>query len=228
MIKYKIKFLSEYHIGDGFSFPGVVDNTIMKDGEGRLIIPGHTIKGIIRDALENLLSYYKIPFCNGTLKNSGELCGVNLDGKCFICQIFGSPFSKSNFYFNPAVYDKKYRDGIVKEAVEDLLKKSQFRISAHNKIDRETGRATEKHLFTYQLGNSAEVFYGEITDIAHLNDNVEMERCEVLLIAALRLVRKIGGRRRKGWGRCLIEIIEPTNWKEIVSKKIGEILNVKD
>ncbi len=228
MIKYSIKFLSEYHIGDGFSFPGVVDNTIIKDGGGRLIMPGHTIKGITRDALENLLSYYKISFCNGTLKNGGKVCGVNLDGKCFICQIFGSPFSEGNFYFTPAVYEERYRDGIVREAVKDLLQKSQFRISSHNKIDRETGRATEKHLFTYQLGSSTEVFYGEITDIAHSSDELETEKCEVLLITTLRLVRRIGGRRRKGWGKCIIEIMEPTNWKEMLNKRLKEILNVKD
>lgn len=230
MIKYKINVLSEYHIGDGFSFAGIVDNTIIKDGEGRLIMPGHTIKGIVRDALENLLSCYDIPSCNGTLKNGGKLCGVfpseKSDEKCFICQIFGSSFSEGNFYFTPAVYEKRYRDGIVKGEVKDLLLRSQFRTSAHNKIDRETGGAAEKHLFTYQLGSSAEAFYGEITDIAHSNNEVEKEKCEVLLIAALRLVRGIGGRRRKGWGRCTIEIIEPENWKEIIDERLKGVLNV--
>jgi CRISPR-associated protein Csx10 len=230
MIKYKIKFLSEYHIGDGFSFAGIVDNTTIKDGYGRLIIPGHTIKGVVRDALENLLSCYNIPCCNGTLKNGGVLCGVsppvNSGRKCFICQIFGSPFSKGNFYFTPAVYEEKYRDGIVKEEVKDLLLPSQFRISAHNKIDRETGRAMEKHLFTYELGSSAEAFYGEITDIAQTRN--ELDKCEVLLVAALRLVRGIGGRRRKGWGRCTIEILEPTNWEEEFNKRLKEVLNGKD
>jgi CRISPR-associated protein Csx10 len=230
-IKYQINFLSEYHIGDGFSFAGIVDNTIIRDGKGRLIIPGHTIKGIARDALENLLSCYNVPCCNGTLENGGSLCGVNLDEKCFICQIFGSPFSKGNFYFTPAVYEERYRDGIVrKDNVKDLLLPSQFRISAHNKIDRETGRAAEKHLFTYQLGSSAEAFYGEIMDIAHSNNEVERDKCQILLITALRLVRGIGGRRRKGWGRCTIEIIEPENWKEIIDEKLKEVLklNVTD
>ena len=229
-IKYKINFLSEYHIGDGFSFAGIVDNAIIKDGKGRLIMPGHTIKGIVRDALETLLSCYNVPCCNGTLENEGELCGVfppeKSDERCFICQIFGSPFSKGNFYFTPAVYEERYREGIVKDNVKDLLLPSQFRTSAHNKIDRETGRAAEKHLFTYQLGTSAEAFYGEITDIAHSNNEVEKDKCEVLLIAALRLVRGIGGRRRKGWGRCTIEIIEPENWKEIIDEKLKEGLKL--
>lgn len=191
-------------------------------------MPGHTIKGIVRDALENLLSWYGISCCNGSLENGGKLCGVNSGGKCFICQIFGSPFSKGNFYFTPAVYEKKYREGIVNDKVKDLLLPSQFRISAHNKIDRETGKASEKHLFTYQLGSSAEAFYGEITDIAHSSSEVEKENREVLLIAALRLVRGIGGRRRKGWGRCTIEISEPENWKELIDEKLEGILSVEN
>lgn len=229
MIKYKIKFLSEYHIGDGFS-AGVVDNTIIKDGKERLIIPGHTIKGVVRDALENLLSDYKIPFCDGTLENSGKLCGINVNReseKCFVCQMFGSPFSKGNFIFSPAVYEKQYRDGIVNDTVIDLMQ-AQFRVSSHNKINRETGRVTKKHFFTYELGSFAEAFCGEITELNSSINETEIENCEILLLSALRLVRRIGGRRRKGWGSCSIEIMEPEKWKEVLNKRLKETLSVKD
>jgi len=227
MIKYKINFLSEYHIGDGFS-SGIADNTIIKDGKGRLVIPGHTIKGVIRDALENLLGDYRIAFCNGTLENNGKLCGVNRGGeKCFICQIFGSPFSKANFYFTPAIYEEQYRDGIVKETVTDFLQ-AQFRMSSHNRISRETGRVAGKHFFTYELGSSAEAFWGEITPLNPSADNAVINDCEILLLAALRLVRRIGGRRRKGWGSCLIEIRAPQNWRDMLNKKLKELLGVKD
>jgi len=227
MIKYKINFLSEYHIGDGFS-SGIADNTIIKDGKGRLIIPGHTVKGVIRDALENLLGDYGIAFCNGTLENNGKLCGVNQEGeKCFVCRIFGSPFSEPNFRFTPAIYEEQYRDGIVKATVTDLLQ-AQFRVSSHNKIDRETGRVAGKHFFTYELGSSAEAFLGEITPLNPSVNNAGIDNCEILLLAALRLVRRIGGRRRKGWGSCLIEIMEPQKWKELINKKLKELLGVKD
>ncbi|MCU0288996.1 MAG: RAMP superfamily CRISPR-associated protein, partial [Acidobacteria bacterium] len=54
-INYRLLFLSDWHIGSGTGMPGIVDNGVLKDSQNLPVITGKTIKGITRDALEDLL-----------------------------------------------------------------------------------------------------------------------------------------------------------------------------
>lgn len=225
-VRYRIVFETEYHIGDGFARPGMVDNSIIKDNKGRLYIPGHTMKGVVRDAAENFLAPWraKLQICDGTFERDKRLCGIkkfNVNSPCLLCRLFGSAYIPGYFSFSPAVFEKEYREFIACDLGEEYISPreylipDQFRISTHNKIDRATGTAEKELLFSYELGANVVPFEGEIKRI---NSERKEEAELVILISALRFIRRFGARRRKGWGKCRVQITGPTDWEEKIDK----------
>lgn len=53
-IHYKIKFLSDWHIGSGLAGGAEADAVVLKDKDKLPYIPGKTIKGLLRDALQDI------------------------------------------------------------------------------------------------------------------------------------------------------------------------------
>lgn len=54
-ITYKIEFFSEWHCGSGLSAGADTDALVIKDSEGFPYIPGKTLKGLFREAIEELI-----------------------------------------------------------------------------------------------------------------------------------------------------------------------------
>jgi len=53
-ITYEIEFFSNWHCGSGLAAGADVDALVIKDSEGLPFVPGRTIKGLLRDAADNL------------------------------------------------------------------------------------------------------------------------------------------------------------------------------
>ena len=51
---YKIQFFTPWHTSSGLSAGADASNTVLKDGDGLPYIPGKTLKGLLRDAAENM------------------------------------------------------------------------------------------------------------------------------------------------------------------------------
>jgi crispr-associated ramp protein len=54
-ISYKIKFYSEWHCGSGLASGAALDALVVKDKDRLPYVPGKTIKGLVREAVENIL-----------------------------------------------------------------------------------------------------------------------------------------------------------------------------
>jgi len=54
-IKYEIKFHTDWHCGSGLAAGAGVDALTVKDKNGLPFIPGKTIKGLVREAVEEIL-----------------------------------------------------------------------------------------------------------------------------------------------------------------------------
>lgn len=52
-VKYKIDFYSNWHCGSGLSAGADVDELVVKDKDGMPYVPGKTMKGLIREAVED-------------------------------------------------------------------------------------------------------------------------------------------------------------------------------
>lgn len=53
-IKYRITFFSEWHTGSGLTSGSDLDALVIKDHKNLPFIPGKTLKGLLREAAENL------------------------------------------------------------------------------------------------------------------------------------------------------------------------------
>lgn len=56
-IKYTIEFFSQWHCGSGLSAGADVDSLVVKDKKGMPYVPGKTIKGLVLEAVENLMQF---------------------------------------------------------------------------------------------------------------------------------------------------------------------------
>jgi len=54
-LNYKIKILSDWHIGSGLDSATDVDALVLKDDNKLPYIPGKTIKGLIKDAVNDMI-----------------------------------------------------------------------------------------------------------------------------------------------------------------------------
>jgi CRISPR-associated protein Csx10 len=205
-ITYYVNFKSDYHIGSGLGISGVVDDTLVKDSKGRLFIPGGTLKGIIRDAGEDLANALHISTCDGTVADGKKMCGVSCNSDtCLLCLIFGTEVIPSHFRFQSA----RRRDAISElmgdENVGPTLQ-ALSRVEAHNRIDRHTGTAAEKLLFAYELGRKSEPYQAGIFQIRPFDTEAQEKDAFALLVAGMRFVMRMGGKRRRGKGRCRLRI----------------------
>lgn len=175
-IKYKIKILSEWHIGSGLGAGAETDAEILKDENRLPYIPGKTIKGLIKDA------YYDISEVQSNIISMEE-----------IKSIFGEFDKESNktkageAKFSNAILNSKEQKEIIENGLSDYLYKN----IASTAIDR-NGIADEKSLRTMEVCMPL-TLYGSI----ELNDTHK----DKILLAA-KWVRHLGVNRNRGLGRC--------------------------
>lgn len=56
-VRYRIDFFSDWHCGSGLSGGADVDALAVKDRRGLPYVPGRTVKGILRDACDDMCRY---------------------------------------------------------------------------------------------------------------------------------------------------------------------------
>jgi CRISPR/Cas system CSM-associated protein Csm3 (group 7 of RAMP superfamily) len=82
----------------------------------------------------------------------------------------------------------------------------------HTSIDKKTGTAQKGHLFSEEVSDQGFEFCGTIRT---------PEAYAGYIIAALRFITKIGGKRRRGLGQCEFEIISPQDYESYIRKFIS-------
>ncbi|GAB4294939.1 MAG: hypothetical protein Kow0068_19780 [Marinilabiliales bacterium] len=185
-INYKITMLSDWHIGSGLDAGAYADAIVLKDEDGLPYIPGKTIKGLLKDAANEMLS-------------------VNKADKQIIDTLFGgvNP-DKSTFpgiaFFKNAVLTEIEKKEIVKNGLQEYLYKNV----ASTRIEKKTGVAKKNSLRTVEVTIPVELI-GEIV-LVEVKDN-EVEVMD-LLEKSFKWVRHLGVNRNRGLGRCKFEIIE--------------------
>lgn len=210
-VEYVLKVENEYHVGSGFSRPGVVDETIFVRSDGKLVVSAEYFRGLIRDCCTQILYWtgrqkdcceaalYKAP-TEVEFQRGGVLktCGLNyrVDRQpCVLCRIFGTTFTQKSYHFSDAEFEKF-----------EIEVQKTIRISTHNRIDPATGRVPQDFLFSFEVGAPA-VFRGLIERISPLPDSDLLLEEVGLLIAGLRLVERVGKRSSRGWGWAHVDEI---------------------
>jgi len=180
-IKYKIEFLSDWHIGSGLDAGADADNIVLKDANNLPYIPGKTLKGLLKDALNEIASVGKVK-------------------KDMIDSLFGGTGKdKSTFsgkaFFNDAVLPEDEQ----KEISQNNLSEFLYRNIASTSIN-ERGVAKKNSLRTMQVTLPA-VLHSSII----LKESVP--DAEQLFEQAFKWLRYAGVNRNRGLGRCKVSII---------------------
>ena len=172
-LQYKIIFHTDWHCGSGLAAGADVDSLVIKDRSDLPYVPGKTIKGLVKEALEDLAAFKgaspsekaELDLMLGT---EGELTGT--------------------LFFTNAELSEEERDLIVAHDASRHL----YRVVSSTKIG-EDGTAEEHSLRRMQVAVPC-VLKGSIL-------NVQEEKLPVLK-DALRYIKRLGQNRNRGLGRC--------------------------
>lgn len=186
-IKYKIKFYSDWHCGSGLAGGADIDALVIKDENGFPYIPGKTIKGLIREAVETLATLAT----NQTIPNA--------QGK-IIKEAFGyfsgekESMTKGSMFFSNACMGADLVNAISNEGLTGFL----YRTVVSTAID-DDGIAKDHSLRRCEVVAPCELS-GSIYDVPdNMEDSVRQ---------ALKYIKRLGLKRNRGFGRCDFYLIE--------------------
>lgn len=187
-IQYQIKLHTWWHCGSGQSAGADVDALVIKDKNGMPYIPGKTIKGLLRDAAEELLGWSSSE--TGEMKLEKDSAFVKLfghfdDDKDVMCIADG--------FFSDATLAKEEYDSIVANKWQSYL----FNSIASTAID-DNGIAKNASLRKIQACVPCNLT-GKI-----LNVPKELEQT---LRDAMSYVKCLGSGRNRGMGRCTFSVL---------------------
>ena len=192
---YTIKFYSEWHCGSGLADGAELDALVIKDKNKLPYVPGKTIKGLVREAVENILSFKS---------------GINAENKELFIRTFGNAddedwnmlkddsekdkekkedrMRKSETFFTNAELDDALKKIIIREKLEPYL----YRAVSSTAIN-ENGVAKEYSLRRMETVVPCELT-GKIVDVP--------DEFAEFVKGGLKYIKRLGQNRNRGLGRC--------------------------
>lgn len=175
-LKYKITFYSCWHCGSGLAAGADIDLLTVKDKDGLPFIPGKTLKGLFREAVDNYVHFTE--------------CKANVNKAFGKESINGEAVEPGLLYFANAVMDEHEHDEIVKSDCQEFM----FRKVASTSID-ENGIAERHSLRSMEVAIPC-TLNGKILDVPD-------EMTEIIKESA-GFIKRLGQHRNRGLGRCKI------------------------
>lgn len=169
-----MEFFSQWHCGSGLSAGADVDALVIKDKNGLPFIPGKTIKGLVREAVENYLQ-----FTGKSDELFEETFGFFQDSE---------NFSQGQAFFSNATLSKEEQDAIVQEKLQDYI----YNKVTSTAID-ENGIAEDHSLRAMETVVPC-TLHGTIEDVP--------EDMAEIITKSLGLIKRLGQKRNRGLGRC--------------------------
>ncbi len=200
-IRYKVEFFTDWHCGSGLAAGADVDALVVKDFQGLPYIPGKTVKGLLREAAEDIIQF-----------RSGKNQELDTERRKLAIEAFGYFDGKSDSdgkrpemtrgcaYFTNAELPETDRAAIISGNLQPYL----YRTIASTAID-DNGIAVGHSLRRTEVTVPC-TLEGEILD---LPDNKDFEK---IIFDAMRYVKRLGQNRNRGLGRCAFTVV--TNSKK--------------
>jgi CRISPR/Cas system CSM-associated protein Csm3 (group 7 of RAMP superfamily) len=178
-IIYKIQFFDYWHAGSGLAGSTYADSIVHKTDDDLPMIPGRTVKGLLRDAAKTING-----FDNSLITNQ------------FIVDVFGEVNLPTTCFFSNATLSQKLAEKIIQENRQDAL----YQVLSSTQIDAD-GQAKEGSLRQLEVTIPI-ILYGMIDDLP----NNHSYRAQI--IHCLNWVKQLGLNRNRGLGRCQFSIVE--------------------
>jgi CRISPR/Cas system CSM-associated protein Csm3 (group 7 of RAMP superfamily) len=178
-IIYKIQFFDYWHAGSGLAGSTYADSIVHKTDDELPMIPGRTVKGLLRDAAKTIHG-----FDNSLITNQ------------FMVDVFGEVNLPTTCFFSNATLSQKLAEKIIQENRQYAL----YQVLSSTQIDAD-GQAKEGSLRQLEVTIPI-ILYGMIDDFPN-NHSYKAQ-----IIHCLNWVKQLGLNRNRGLGRCQFSIIE--------------------
>jgi CRISPR-associated protein Csm3 len=199
------------HIGAGQSSP-TTDAGVIRDHQGRPFIPGSSLKGALRSAVERRAEWLGLtscrlepgyPSCLSTNHLAAERWrSLPLEERreefdqelCDTCKLFGSTSFAAKVHLD---------DLPVVESLEEITS-SLIEVRDGVGIDRDSGTAAEGVKFDYEVVASLTAFRFSLT-----SENLESAQSALLSLGLLEMMNgavPLGGKSTRGLGRCRLSL----------------------
>ncbi len=217
-LSIQVRFLSDWHVGTGTGRPGDIDRLTARDHDGLPFVPAKTLTGILRDAGERLAQAL----------DNGQPDGPWTD---LLTDLFGDQpaLSRGTAPFSPrtarlSVRPARFAEPLAAHLRRDAgLRAALTFIKPGVMIDPRSGRAADQHLrFEEMVRLGAELSTQMQLDLAGLSSE-RADDLRALLLASLRLVERLGGKRRRGAGRVELTPTDMSGGKAAIDAAIARL-----
>lgn len=202
VVRYEITFEAPFHCGTGLP-RRLVDRSVQRDATGYLFVPGSTIKGLVREACEQIVRLFGVESAS---PHDEQAAIREFEGTHWLSCLFGSRLHPGTLCFDDALLvaeDRAFFGG----AGGGTYLSQQVSERTQVSLSRLTRTAKPGLLFSSEFGVPGLRFAGEIagtiTDFA-MEDAPDTTYALVLLVAGLLSVDHVGSSRSRGAGRCQI------------------------
>lgn len=185
-LTYKIEFFTYWHVGSGLSAGTNANSVVLKNDQGLPVIPGKTLKGLLREAAVKLnsLSSEKVSqaFIDTVFGIGADRVGKDADSKPGRC------------FFTNAGLSARVSEQVLTQNQQELL----FANISSTAID--SNGVAKKHSLRTAEVTIPLTLYARIEDLPdeYLQ---QIEYC-------FQWVKRMGVNRNRGLGRCLLSIVQ--------------------
>jgi len=209
----RVAFDARWRVGTGTARSNAVDSETWLDGSGHVTVPASHLKRRLRAEAERLAALRGwTGLCAGRLAAArsdpdvGEpvamanLCGPDHERPCVTCRLFGAPRVEPGWRFGSARLQHDRLDADPLTAA--VAAAAERRVASHNRVDPWTRRVGEDLLFSLETARAGAELTAVVTRLDPAENDPAAEREIALLVGAVGLLDTLGGRRRRGYGRC--------------------------
>lgn len=201
---YRLAMESDWHMGAGTGIPGHIDRLVARDGDDLPFVPAKTLTGLWRDACERVAAGLDDGCADGIWQRRVAFLFGDEPGRTGGAVPNGAPPRPAGLSLRPARFPQRLRAHLA--AAPTLRQAVTFR-KPGVKINKENGIAEEKHLRVVEMARAGVTLEGSgHLDLAGLTDE-ERLAATFLLLAGARMLERLGGKRRRGSGRCRLTVV---------------------
>jgi CRISPR/Cas system CSM-associated protein Csm3 (group 7 of RAMP superfamily) len=191
-IQYTIQFFSEWHCGSGLAAGADVDELVIKDKNNLPFIPGKTLKGLVREAVEEILVFQQKQASASFVEMFGNSKDKDfLQLKTNDDEKDDDKVRKGCSFFKNAELPLDLRDCIIAQGISSYL----YRSIASTEIDDGIAKKFSLRKMQTVVPCSLE---GEILNVP---DDFVPE-----IVNGLKFIKCLGQNRNRGLGRCQITV----------------------
>jgi CRISPR-associated protein Csx10 len=207
-----IEMQSDWHIGIGAGRHRSIDRLVDRDEDGLPFLPASTLRGIWRDSAQLLASALDQPSTHPMQPPTAGPTWLAL-----VDQLFGSEPALPGPATAPAqapvasrieLFDARFPDSMLAQLFGETpgrraLREALTIVKPGISIDRRSGRTKEKFLRFEEVacGGVRLMASGQLECLSP-----HWETAQAFLIGAAALIDRLGGKRRRGMGKCKVNV----------------------